>query len=130
MHDERPTRFWPARWAKQETFWEGVAIQTVGTILAALLIAIFLSVVGLGDYSAALRFYTSAAIVGLFAIGSLIAVAVLFSRLASRRPIYLPQFILWFIGFIGAMWLYWMFFQFVILGKFLPALQDWYGFPP
>lgn len=31
---------WVKRWAKSETFWQGVAIQTIGTLIAALIIAI------------------------------------------------------------------------------------------
>ena len=58
---------WPKRWLKSEAFWHGIVIQTMGTLAAALVIAIIAIMTGVG-YTPAIRYFV---LTGLFFVGVL-----------------------------------------------------------
>lgn len=134
MEDKAPTRFWPARWAKKEAFWEALAVQTSGTILAALLIGVFLSIVGIGNYSPAVRYYTSQAVLFILTVAVLGVIFWGFMRIfrfrLHRRRAGIRTYILLSGGFGVCTFLMMMFIIFVIQGPVDAALQEWYGYPP
>ena len=39
---------WPRRWARREPFWQGIAIQAIGTLISAFIILVFAVIAGVG----------------------------------------------------------------------------------
>jgi hypothetical protein len=58
--------WWLTRWLKDDKFWEGIAVQTLGTLTAAAIIAIIAIFAGLG-YTPAIRYFV---IYGVFILAS------------------------------------------------------------
>jgi hypothetical protein len=48
--------WWAIRWLKSESFWQGIAIQTLSTLIAALVVALVAILAGVG-YTAAIRYF-------------------------------------------------------------------------
>jgi hypothetical protein len=69
--------WWLRRWLKSEGFWQGIVIQTVGTLAAALIIALIAIFVGVG-YTAAIRHFVIAGLATLILIvgGTLVVLSV------------------------------------------------------
>ena len=85
MKERRPLP-WPVQWVRSEFFWQGVAIQTVGTLIAALFAAMVAILTGVGNYTAALRYYVVSALIVilLVGVGGLIGATTIFT--VGREP--------------------------------------------
>jgi hypothetical protein len=59
--------WWLRRWLKNEMFWQGIVVQTLGTLAAAVIIAIVAIIVGVG-YTPAIRYYVIYGLAILFII--------------------------------------------------------------
>lgn len=74
VEQKRPS--WLRRWYRSETFWQGIAVQTIGTLIAASIIALVAIFVGIG-YTPAVRYYVILGLLALVYIMVLIVVGVI-----------------------------------------------------
>jgi hypothetical protein len=75
--------WWLARWVRSETFWQGIAAQTLGTLAAAVILAMVAIFIGIG-YTPAVRYFVIFGLVILFAILLEIALAVFIVRFSEK----------------------------------------------
>lgn len=127
---EKPTR-WLQRWLKSDEFWQGIAIQTIGTLAAALILALVAIFTGVG-YTAAIRFYVMASILfilGLFGTGALSDFAI---RRLRPKPKLIPidpdiQWLVRVAVLILAIAAIWGGFG-LLLSYLTPAIARWTGY--
>jgi hypothetical protein len=79
----RRTTGWVGQWLRSEEFWQGITIQTVGTILAAIILAFVAVMTGVG-YTPAIRYYVILGIITLILIYMTLSSIVVVIQLASE----------------------------------------------
>jgi hypothetical protein len=72
VQEEARQSWWISRWATNETFWQGIVIQTTGTLAAAAILAIVAIVSGVG-YTPAIRYFV---VYGLYLVLLLLIAAI------------------------------------------------------
>jgi hypothetical protein len=72
VQQEKST-WWLTRWLKSEAFWQGIAVQTLGTLAAAIIIALVAILLGIG-YTPAVRYFVLSGLVIL--VGLLLVIAI------------------------------------------------------
>ena len=72
------------RWLKSESFWQGIAIQTLGTLIAALVVALVAILAGVG-YTAAIRYFVVVGLILLIAFIAYVAALDVISKLLVRK---------------------------------------------
>jgi threonine/homoserine/homoserine lactone efflux protein len=75
--------WWVRRWLKNELFWQGIVVQTLGTLAAAVIIALVAILTGVG-YTPAVRYWVLSGLVTLLAIFLGVAIIIGGSRVRSR----------------------------------------------
>ena len=84
MEDRGPNDWWLRRWLGSEAFWQNVAIQTVGTLAAAIIIGIIAVFTG-GAYTPAIRYYVLFGLVILVQMILFVGLVALALNLWNRR---------------------------------------------
>jgi hypothetical protein len=76
--------WWVRRWLKDETFWQGIVVQTMGTLTAAVIIALVAIFIRIGDTSAVRYFVIYGSVILLTVLIVLIVIPVLLIRFIDK----------------------------------------------
>lgn len=93
--EQETSASWLARWLKSEMFWQSIAVQTLGTLGAALIVALLTIFTGIG-YTPAVRYFVIYGLiilvtVPLLPVGIPSAVIRLLRRMQSTRNLYVES---------------------------------------
>ena len=81
MSETQPEpRLWAVRWMKSEEFWHGIAIQTLGTLIAAVIVALVAIFIGVG-YDPSVRYYV------IYGLIVLLGFAIVAAALLATIPV-------------------------------------------